>query len=193
MAILSDEAYGWIARMLNTIEGGASWPKGMTQAKAAFLVKDPRDVGNPYSYRVLLILSSIYRRWATMRLRRMAPWVAEWSAPEMYAGVAGRGAQDAWYSAAVDLEGAFVEGGAVTGGAVDIHKCFDQILRPVVYKVAEAAGMPTKVLDSYKRYQESLSIRNSVAGGLGDKDRKRTSIPQGDPFSMMMVALIMRP
>ena len=81
----------------------------------------------------------------------------------------------------------------VSGGAVDIHKCFDQILRPVVYKVARLAGMPRPVLDAYERYQESLTIRNAVAGGLGEEYRKATSIPQGDPFSMMLVALIMRP
>ena len=68
----------------------------MVQAKAAFLVKDPTKVEDPMSYRVLLILSSIYRRWATLRLRQMSRWVDGWALPEMYAGVQGRGAQDAW-------------------------------------------------------------------------------------------------
>ena len=129
-----------------------------------------------------------------MRLRHMGAWIATWTLPEMYAGVQGRGALDAWYSTAMDMEEAFVVNDtAVTGGAVDIHKCFDQILRPVVYKIAALAGMPRGVLDSYKRYQESLQVRNSVAGGLGRSYQKKTSIPQGDPFSMMLVALIMRP
>ena len=93
----------------------------------------------------------------------------------------------------MDLEQAFtVDDAAVTGGAVDIAKCFDQILRPVVYKVAALAGMPPRVLESYRRYQESLLVRNSISGGLGQVYRKRTSIPQGDPFSMMFTALLMR-
>ena len=62
----------------------------------------------------------------------------------MFAGVQGRGAQDAWYMTAVDMETAFVvHNHSLTGGAADIHKCFDQIMRPVVHKVAEAAGIGT--------------------------------------------------
>ena len=41
-------------------------------------------------------------------------------------------------------------------------KCFDQILRPVVYKIADLAGMPKSVLDVYRKYQEGLQIRSSV-------------------------------
>ena len=68
--------------------------------------------------------------------------MAQWALPEMYAGVQGRGAQDAWYTTALDLEEAFMNAQPVTGGAVDIHKCFDQILRPVVYKLSAMAGVP---------------------------------------------------
>ena len=53
--------------------------------------------------------------------------------------------------------------------------------------------MPPAVLDSYRKYQENLQVRNSIAGGLGRLYRKKTSIPQGDPFSMMFTALLMRP
>ena len=38
-----------------------------------------------------------------------------------------------------------------------------------------------------------MKVRNTIAGGLGKEYRRETSIPQGDPFSMMLVALLMRP
>ena len=38
-----------------------------------------------------------------------------------------------------------------------------------------------------------MTVRNTVAGGLGVPYRKRTSVPQGCPFSMMFTALLMRP
>ena len=107
----------------------------------------------------------------------MSAWVSGWALPEMFAGVQGRGAQDAWYSTAMDLEQAFLDDEALTGGAVDIHKCLDQILRPVVYKTAALAGMPHRVLRAYRRYQESIQVRNSIAGGLGQSYRKKISIP----------------
>lgn len=53
--------------------------------------------------------------------------------------------------------------------------------------------MPTRVLRAYKNFQEVLTARNAVAGHMGQEYPKPTSIPQGDPLSMMVVALIMRP
>ena len=59
--------------------------------------------------------------------------------------------------------------------------------------MAEAAGMPPKVLRAYKGYLESLILYNALAGGIGKPYRKKCGIPQGCPLSMVMVALIMRP
>ena len=75
----------------------------------------------------------------------------------------------------------------------DIAKRFDQLRRSLVYKVAEAAGMPVRVLNWYKAFVENLSVYNTLAGGLGTAYGRRCGIPQGCPFSMMLVGLIMRP
>ena len=53
--------------------------------------------------------------------------------------------------------------------------------------------MPSKVVQAYARYHENVSIHNSIAGGLGDACHKNCSIPQGCPFSMCFMALLMRP
>ena len=52
--------------------------------------------------------------------------------------------------------------------------------------------MPTRVSETYSKYLETLTIYNTIAGGLGEAYSKPTSIPQGDPLSMMVVAIIMR-
>ena len=69
------------------VEEGGDWPEAMREAKAAFLVKDPSKVEDPLAYRVLLILAAVYRRWASLRLRHLEGWVAQWQLPEMFAGV----------------------------------------------------------------------------------------------------------
>ena len=38
-----------------------------------------------------------------------------------------------------------------------------------------------------------MKVRDTIAGGLGEEYVRKTSIPQGDPLSMMIVALLMRP
>ena len=48
------------------------------------------------------------------------------------------------------------------------------------------------MLHAYKDFQEALEIRNTIAGGLGEAYGKPTSVPQGDPMSMMIISLILR-
>ena len=54
------------------------------------------------------------------------------------------------------------------------------------------AGVPKGVLHAYKDFQEALQVRNTIAGGLGEAYAKPTSIPQGDPMSMMITSLLLR-
>ena len=91
-------AYDQLAVMLNMIEAGTPWPEDIMKARAAFLATDSEDEQNPAAYRVLLMLSAVYRLWSKTRLLHMQPWVASWALPEMYAGIEGRGAEDAAYT-----------------------------------------------------------------------------------------------
>ena len=45
-----------------------TWPQGTEAAKAAFLEKDGAVPGQVMSYRILLIMAALYRKWATIRL-----------------------------------------------------------------------------------------------------------------------------
>ena len=130
-------------------------------------------------YGVLLMLATAYRVWGKTRLIHLQPWIATWDLNEIYAGVAGKGAADAAYATAIEIEYCRLTGKQYTGGAADIDKCFDQIRRPIVYKLLEAAGMPMQIVHSYKNFLEALTVRNTVAGGLGQSYSKPTSIPQG--------------
>ena len=111
----------------------------------------------------------------------------------MFAGVEGEGAMDAWWQSALDLEYNDVHGIAFTAGAIDIAKCFDQISRDLLYEVCKNAGMPPELLDAYSRYQEGLQHYNTLMGNIGRPYQKALGIPQGDPYSMMLTALLLTP
>lgn len=110
------------------------------------------------SYRVLSIMAVLDRRWATRRLRSLQSWVSMWTMNEMYAGAGSQGAEDAWYQTQLDLELLRLEGESYCGGTADTWKFCDQILRPLVYEFAEVAGMPSQILDTYKRHPDGLLI-----------------------------------
>ena len=100
---------------------------------------------------------------------------------EIYAGIEGKGAADAAYATAMEIEYCRLTGKPYTGGAADIFKWFDQVRRDIVYKLLDAAGMPRQITQTYRRFLEALVVRNTVAGGLGEPYSKPTSIPRGGP------------
>ena len=107
-------------------------------------------------------------------------------------GSRAKGAAGAAYSTALEIEYCRVMGIKYSGGAADIYKCFDQVRRDIVYKLLHEAGMPRRVIHAYNSFQEALTVRNTVAGGLGQPFSKPTSIPQGDPMSMVVTSLLLR-
>ena len=139
--LLSDDTYDWLAILLDLVEQGEPWPQALLQTKASYLWKD-----TALAYRVLLILSCLYRRWATVRLHDLRPWIRQWEAEGMNAGTEATGSQDAWWETALTMEHCRITGTPFSGGASDIYKCFDQLPRHLVYHLAHSAGMPKSSL-----------------------------------------------
>eukprot|EP00969_Alexandrium_andersonii_P274138 12116484-Alexandrium_andersonii.AAC.1 len=59
---------------------------------------------DPMNLRLLLILPVAYRRWAALRLHQLQGWADRWAIPEIYAGLKGRSAAQAWWDTALDRE-----------------------------------------------------------------------------------------
>ena len=52
--------------------------------------------------------------------------------------------------------------------------------------------MPKEVLNTYMAFINNIGVRNTVAGHLGEEYEKKASIPQADPMSVVVIALLMR-
>jgi len=191
--LFSLHCFSVLVDMLNAIEHGAPWPDGIKEGRLAFLAKDPNETEDPLSYRPLLVLPHLYRRWAAHRLQCLPEWIRMWSTDAMFAGIPDRGAEDAWWLSSVTLEFWQATRTSYSGSSADIAKCFDQLVRPLVYSVARIAGMPVRVLEPYERYMEELVVRNTIDKALGTPFSRRCGIPQGCPLSMMFLALVLRP
>eukprot|EP00973_Karenia_brevis_P077706 10798171-Karenia_brevis.AAC.1 len=76
----------------------------------------------------------------------------------MFSGVPGLGAEECAYLTALDLEIKRAAKKHVTLGSIDVFKCFDQILRPLVYRLAEVGGMPREVLHAYRSFVEAMRV-----------------------------------
>eukprot|EP00973_Karenia_brevis_P009085 1230606-Karenia_brevis.AAC.1 len=81
----------------------------------------------------------------------------------------------------LELEYAQPAGLPFIGGALDLLKCFDQVVRPLLDFILMLAGIPTCVLHAYIRYHEHVLVYNSVASTIGMPHQHRCGIPQGYP------------
>ena len=97
LALFSPAECKEVAQLFNMIEEGAPWPTSTMHARIMYLEKADALLGEVMSFRPLTISAPLYRAYATMRLKDMQPWVNQWMTTEMYAGVPGSGATDAWY------------------------------------------------------------------------------------------------
>lgn len=162
----------------------------MLHTRAVFLSNHAQD---PLTYRILKITSGWYRKWATCMNTDLRAWISTWDCDEIYSGVPGKGGQDAWFNTALQLELAQLSNQLVVGGPVDIYKFSDQFNRQLIFRLALEVGMPRRMLEPYMRYVDSLLIRYQVGCTIGECHSDICSLPQGCPFSIVMVALLMVP
>jgi hypothetical protein len=196
LRILSDQALQWLANMFTAIEQGAPWPQQTLAARTAWLDKtqDETPSLDPLDYRGLAILSKIYRLYFSIRLKDLGPWIKGWECEELYAGTnSPTGAEDAWYTTALEFEMARLQGEPITGGSADIWKCFDQIQRLLIYYLLDLGGFPLEILQAYRAFHENATYYNTIGAGLGGPHFKKCSIPQGCPISMMLVGFTFHP
>ncbi len=178
---------------MKKIEETRKWPGDQCKTRAAFLCKDDTDQGNPMAHRILKITSTLYRVWAPVRMKNLEKSIETWAEDAMFAGVPGAGAEEGWYLTQLDFETKSLGGMQISAGSIDIYKYFDQILRPLITAVAEKAGMPQQILETYRNFIDDIGIRMQIGTSLGEEHKHPCSIPQGCPFSMTLIALRMRP
>ena len=73
------------------------------------------------------------------------------------------------------------------------NECFDRILREITIPAAVVAGFPINILKTYMAFLNTITIYHDYALGLGKPRNRHVSIPQGCPFSMRFLALIIAP
>eukprot|EP00969_Alexandrium_andersonii_P097676 4312554-Alexandrium_andersonii.AAC.1 len=77
--------------------------------------------------------------------------------------------------------------------SIDIYKCFDQLVREVVWVTATKAGCPQRIVGTWLRMMDGLGTVNVTSSAVGEVYFRPASIPQGCPLSMMWLGIVVRP
>eukprot|EP00973_Karenia_brevis_P088597 12285032-Karenia_brevis.AAC.1 len=129
--------------------------------------------------RIIKITTALNRLWGAVRMKDMEGWINAWKCDEMFSGVAGIGAEECAYLTALDIEYKKIMKRHLSVGSIDVFKCFDQILRPLIIRLATAAGMPRGVCKAYEGYISKMTVMFQIGKTLGAEHEDRASIPQG--------------
>ena len=194
-ARLSPKARHFLLALLQAVEQGSPWPQQLLLSKAAFVSKEgaePHVAQSPLGYRILSILPTLYRVWGSIKAHQLRDWAKTWDPGGIFSGVPAKGAADAAYLTGLEAESARLAQDFHCLGAADIYKCHDQASRHFLIALATLGGLPHCIGRAYLNYHDHATVANDLGLALGTPYHKPRGIPQGCPFSGMLIACATR-
>lgn len=147
-----------MAQLFNEIEAGAEWPRGLLYAITALLAKagqDPLTAG-PLKQRPVTVASVLYRRYSSLRYKHLCAWMEKWLHPNFRGGVPGGECRDLTLEVGLDLEEAALEQEPLWGMNEDVFKCYDSLVRRLLFGAAKDLGCPPGFVESQARFYDPL-------------------------------------
>ena len=158
----------------------AQWPRQITKAHTTCIPKESQASHDPLAHKVLLIMSRIYRQWASMRFKL--------GTMDSSMGIAA----DVRWSPGAGSRTSLVAALALwnTGGQNRRKRqgVPQTCTNASISTILRVAGIPKRILTPHVSIMEALRIRNSLTVGYGAPHTRRRGIPQGRPFSMTLTA-----
>eukprot|EP00973_Karenia_brevis_P020126 2761904-Karenia_brevis.AAC.1 len=174
-----------LADLLNIIEETGRWPIGLDRALVSLIGKG--EGAKPLDLRPISLMSIIYRTWAVRRLEDIRPWQEKWAADGQHGFRPGHSTQDVYWSLALKIETAILNGAPLFGIGFDYRKCFDCIPHDILLKLVGRMGLSPRILTPVSAMYGSLRRFFRVGGGIGMKFMCTNGILQGCPVSVVLL------
>ena len=171
-----------LVNMYQTIQEGANWPQQLVTGFVIPIRKIP-EAEMAKHYRPIVLISFLYRLWATGLCRAYLPYLAQIIPPLVFGYVPGRRAEDIWYLLQVLIQSSFSRGSDLLGYNADLVKCFNTLPRQPILILLQLMGFPADCASAWKRALQQLERRFRIANHTGDPVSSCTGFPEGDPVS----------
>ena len=133
----------------------------------------------------------IYRISVGIGLQDAMLWQEQWIHPESYWFRLKRGARDAASLLQVLAELVGVGGMEnLAGFGLDYNRCFDLMLQEIVFRLAEAFGMPEMMIRAIWAMYSQLRRAFRFVGCLDEWSRATNGVLQGCPMSAVLKNLL---
>ena len=177
-----------LACMFDLIEEHGSWPQALTKGIVSLISKG--EGSEPSKLRPIGLMSCVYRLWAAARVREVMSWQEHWIDNSMHGFRRGHGAEDVWWTQALAIEDALLQGTCLFGLSLDYGKCFDRVPIHIVLQLAQEYGMSCKIVKPLRTLYASLTRRFRFGNALGKEFVSTNGIIQGCPLSVVLLNIL---
>ena len=177
----------WTLRLLdllNRIElGELTWPSSILFGVVQLLAKEP-GASTVARFRPIVVFSTIYRAWASLRARQLLRQFRQHIAQGAYGFLPGCEPSQVWLPLQADIELALREGRAKCGLSTDLVRAFNFISREHTYFLAECLGVPSRIMVPWKRFLADCKRAFRIRGCLSQSCSSVRGMPEGDALSV---------
>ena len=168
--------------MFEIIQQGASWPQQLVTGFVIPIRKVP-EAEQAKHYRPIVLISFLYRVWATGICRAYLPYLAKVIPSLVFGYVPGRRAEDIWYILQALIQSSYSTHTELLGYNADLVKCFNTLPRMPILLLLQLMGFPRDCALAWHQALSQLERRFRIANHTGDAILSSTGFPEGDPLS----------
>lgn len=182
---------GPLATILNKVGTcpHAPWPTPLTHARIPLL--DKGAVESEGDARPIRVYSNIYRGWSRASYRLMTNWMHSWMPEGMIGGRKGHSATSITWQTQLGIELAANSDQQSVACMYDRVKCFDRIVRPIVYAVEKQMGMPDWITTASRKFYDQLNNSLQLGPFVGEFFHAGAGLGQGCALSVMRINVLM--
>ncbi|CAE8600524.1 unnamed protein product, partial [Polarella glacialis] len=125
--------------------------------------------------------------WVSIRLQDVTAWQEKWASESQHGYRPQHGTEDVYWSLALRIECALLQGTPLTGVSFDYSKCFDRVPVAILLRLVTELGMDSRICAPVRTMYSNLRRRFRINGSVGDEFRTTNGILQGCPLSVLFL------
>ena len=175
--------------LLSAIEDNQTeWPKQLLEGLVIAIAKCD-DAHRPNEYRPIVLLSIIYRCWASLRARQMLAQLEMYIHSDAHGFLPSREPGQTWLHIQAAVETAIQSKQQLAGIGTDFVKAFNCISRKPLWFLAEAVGIPNTLLHPWRSFVQKFTRRFVVCNEVSNAHLSTRGFAEGCPLSVLAMVL----
>ena len=179
-----------LLELLTAIEDGkTSWPAQLLEGLVIAIAKT-EGAHKPNEFRPIVLLSIIYRCWASLRSRQMLLMIEPFIHADAHGFLPSREPAQTWLQIQAAVELALQSRQPLAGIGTDFVKAFNCIQREPLWQLAEAVGIPTNLVHPWRTFVAQFTRRFVVCNQVSAAQFSTQGFAEGCPLSVLAMTLV---